>query len=163
MNVLLVVDLCPRFKEKGRGSHFKRITKFAREAKQNGYDLVYATVCKNTPKSPFFRYNSWIQHVDEIDKLEFNYDALFVKESYGLNQSSNGVSDYSKLNKDYHYDIIGYDTEGCVLKVATDMFDRGFDFSVLTQYCFSSGGRKFHKIGLAVMRRLLGSALHDNR
>ena len=42
------------------------------------------------------------------------------------------------------------------MKVALDLFDRGYAFHVLTDYCYSSTGEEEHRRGVAVLRDLLG-------
>ena len=148
MKILLAVDLQKEFMDKD--GQYERILAFARS--HTGYDRVYATVCKNSPDSPFVKYDNWHSCLDGVMPLEFNADRVFEKYAYGL-------PDYSLLDKDNEYHIIGFNTDACVLKVALDMFDRGYDIKVLTEYCYSSNGYDHHMNGVVLMQRLMSKAV----
>ena len=55
-----------------------------------------------------------------------------------------------------HIFIFGADTDCCVLKTATDIFEQGLMPIVLAEYCDSNAGPKSHEAGLLVMGRLIG-------
>lgn len=55
-----------------------------------------------------------------------------------------------------HIFICGADTDCCVLKTATDLFEQSVMPIVLTEYCDSNGGPESHKSGIMVMDRLIG-------
>lgn len=150
MKVLLVVDLQPEFRDKE--GQYERILDFVKKAKLNGYDRVVATMCCNSPDSPFVKYNNWFDCLNGCMPLEFNSDKVIVKYSYGL-------PDYSRLSKNNTYDIIGFNTDACVLKIAMDMFDRSYDIRVLTKYCFSSSGLVQHKSGVKLLKHLMSDAV----
>jgi nicotinamidase-related amidase len=146
MNILLAVDVQEEFRD--QDGRYERIVSYI---KRDGgrYDRVYATMCANSPDSPFVKNNVWLDCLDGVKPLAFSPDKTVVKYSYGC-------LDYQWLNKENHYDIIGFNTDCCVLKVALDLFDRGYDFRVLTEYCYSSDGASEHQRGVAVLRSLLG-------
>lgn len=148
MNILLVVDLQREFYEDS--GNYERILNFVKTTKN--YDKIYATRCSNSPDSPFMKYNNWEDCLDGVLPLEFNADTVFEKQTYGL-------SDYNQLDKSNHYDVIGYNTDACVLKIALDLFDKGYDFNVLTEYCYSSEGEEHHKNGVELLRRLMSDAI----
>lgn len=150
MKVLLVVDLQPEFKD--NEGQYERILNFVRNAKKNGYQRVVATMCCNSPDSPFVKYNNWFDCLDGCMPLEFNSDKIIKKYGYGL-------SDYSHLSKKNTYDIIGFNTDACVLKIAMDMFDKCYDIRVLTKYCFSSSGSVQHKSGVKLLKHLMSDAV----
>ena len=52
--------------------------------------------------------------------------------------------------------ILGFDTECCVLTTATDFFESGIRPFVLTYYCGSHDGDRFHNAGLISMEHLIG-------
>lgn len=150
MKVLLVVDLQKEFMDKE--GQYQRILQFARNAKRNGYDAVIATMCCNSKDSPFVKYNNWFDCLDGCQPLEFPADKVIKKYGYG-------ISDYRVLSKQNKYDIIGFNTDACVLKIAMDMFDKSYDFRVLTKYCFSSSGSAQHKSGVKLIKHLLSDAV----
>lgn len=147
MKVLLVVDLQPEFRD--NDGQYERILEFVRTTKN--YDRIIATKCFNLSSSPFIKYNAWHDCLGEVKELEFTPYYIIGKSTYGL-------VDYDILDKDWEYDIIGFNTDSCVFKIAMDMFDRKYDFKVLTQYCYSSNGLKNHLRGKDVLRANLGTA-----
>ena len=52
--------------------------------------------------------------------------------------------------------IAGVDTDCCVLKIATDLFENNIRPVVLTNYCGSNGGSESHLAGIICMKRLIG-------
>lgn len=146
MNILLAVDVQKEFRD--QDGRYERIVSYIQNA-AGKYDRVYATVCANRPDSPFVKNKVWFDCIGGVEPLAFQPDAAFVKYGYGF-------LDYSWLSPEDHYDIIGFNTDCCVLKVALDLFDRGYDFHVLTEYCYSSSGGEEHRRGVAVLKDLLG-------
>ena len=145
--ILLAVDVQPEFADKD--GNYERILKFI---KDGDYDEIVATQCVNSKDSAWVKYQDWTKLMDGAKPLEFDYDRKYEKKGYGLD-------DYSVLKKDAHYDIIGFNTGACVLKIALDLFDRGYDFFVLTAYCYSDSGEEHHKKGLWTLNNLLGKAV----
>lgn len=146
MRILLAVDVQHEFQD--QNGRYEKIVSYIKNASSE-YDFVYATVCANKPDSPFIKNEVWFDCMNGVEPLAFSPDKIFVKYGYGF-------LDYNWLDPENHYDIIGFNTDCCVLKVALDLFDRGYDFSVLTEYCYSSSGEEEHRRGVAVLRDLLG-------
>lgn len=146
MKILLAVDVQREFRD--QDGRYDKIISYIKSA-AGQYDLIYATVCANKPDSPFIKNKVWFDCVNGVEPLDFSPDEVFVKYGYGF-------LDYSWLDPKNQYDIIGFNTDCCVLKVALDLFDRGYEFHVLTDYCYASGGEEEHLRGAAVLRDLLG-------
>lgn len=147
MKVLLVVDLQPEFRDSD--GQYDRILKFVRTTKD--YDKIVATKCYNDVDSPFIKYDCWHDCLGKVEELEFKPDETIAKISYGL-------TTYSLLSLKHSYDIIGFNTDCCVQKIAMDMFDRGYDFRVLSQYCYSSLGLQAHLRGVESLKINIGKA-----
>ena len=152
MRVLLVVDLQKEFRD--NSGNYERILNFVRTntTSRTDYDLVIALKCSNDMKSAFVKYNAWKECLNGVEDLEFTPDVILHKTSYGL-------GGYNVLSKDNTYDIVGFNTDACVLKVALDLFDRCHDFRVLTKYCYSSSGHEWHEIGIKTMKHLMKDAI----
>ena len=150
--VLVVVDLQKEFGLVVDNEKYYEILDFVNHAKENGYDKVIGTVCKNRADSNFVKSGIWLDCVDKVEPLEFTPDITIDKYGYGLDSIK-----YSKMNKKYEYHIIGYNTDACVLKVALDMFDRGFNVRVLIDKCYSSMGKEQHEIGVKILKDLMGN------
>ena len=52
--------------------------------------------------------------------------------------------------------VLGFDTECCVAMTATEMFESDIRPLVLTRYCGSHDGDKYHNAGLISMEHLIG-------
>ena len=151
MKILLVVDLQAEFADSD--GEYERILNFVKNAIANKtYDKVIATKCLNSENSNFVRYSNWGKMIDGAAELEFTPDTVIEKISYGL-------TDYSILPVDAHIDVVGYNTGACVLKIALDLFDRNYNFTVLSSYCYSSSGLKHHKHGLWTLKNLMENAV----
>ncbi len=145
VRTLIVVDLQREFDDKS--GNFERILDYVKQAKGR----VIATRCINTEDSPFVRYGNWYDCMGSCLPLEFECEKVYDKNGYGL-------LDYSDFAKE-EYEVIGYNTDACVLKIAEDLFDRGYDIIVNTDYCWSSSGEKHHLRGVELMKDLLGTAV----
>lgn len=151
MKILFVVDLQAEFAD--NDGEYERILSFVQDAIQNReYDKVIATKCLNRKNSNFVRYNNWNELINSASQLGFKPDTVIEKVSYGL-------LNYSILPKDALIHVVGYNTGACVLKVALDLFDRDYNFKVLSQYCYSSSGLEHHKHGLWTLRNLMENAV----
>ena len=147
--VLLVVDLQPEFVNDESRDAYKHVLDFVTHTKE--YDQIIATrfVRGNTN---FKRYLDW-EFTSEPKNLEFHPDIIRDKTGYGLSDEQ-----YLQLSRDYHYDIVGCETDACVYKLAMDLFDREFDFSVLYPYVFTSADINSELL-LSLFTRNLGSAV----
>lgn len=151
MKILLTVDLQPEFADKD--GKYEEILHFVQQSiNNNSYDKIIATKCGNKENSNFVKYSNWSELMDNVSELDFKPDIIIKKISYGL-------LDYSFLPKDAEIDIIGYNTGACVLKVALDLFDREYNFKVLSRYCYSNNGLEHHKHGLWTLRNLMENAV----
>lgn len=152
MRVLLVVDLQREFRDSC--GNYERILDYVKGNIRNKskYDIVIALKCSNDMESSFVKYNAWKECLNGVEELEFTPDVVLDKTSYGL-------ANYSVLSKLNTYDIVGFNTDACVYKVAMDLFDRGYDFRVLTKYCYSSSGQEWHEIGIKTMKHLMKDAI----
>ena len=147
MKVLLVVDLQLEFKD--NDGQYERILEFVRTTKD--YDRIIATKCFNLSDSPFIKYDCWHACLDKVEELEFTSYYVICKSTYGL-------MNYDILDRNWEYDIIGFNTDACVYKIAMDMFDRNYTFRVLSEYCYSSNGLESHLRGKDVLKANLGTA-----
>lgn len=145
MKILLAIDVQPEFRDSD--GHYERILSYI-ETHKKDYDAVYATMCGNSLMSPFFKQNVWKDCLDGVKPLDFNPEMAVMKYGYGF-------TDYSWLNPAHEYEIIGYNTDCCVYKIAMDLFDRGYTFKILTGLCYSSSGAEHHERGIAIMKDCL--------
>lgn len=79
--------------------------------------------------------------------------AVFDRFSYGLRQEHIAqLKKYPVLS----WDIVGCDTEACVLSTCYNLWDNEIQFRVLMDLCHSSGGKKYHEAALTIMGRSFG-------
>ena len=149
MRLLLVVDLQKEFSDRCKSKYDEIIGWVTNHS--NEYDSVVATRFMNKPNSPFIKYLG-CNKMQSVRDLEFKCDTIIDKCSYGL-------QDYSWIPEKYSIDIVGMDTDACVLKIAFDLFDMGKDFKVLSNLCWSSGGETAHNNAVSLMRRQLGDGI----
>lgn len=98
--------------------------------KNSNYDLVIGTYFKNSKTSNFYKMLDWLECMGTSkDSVEYNYDILYAKNTYAFYLSD--------TYKDWDIDIIGQDTDACILATCFDLFDRGFKFNVLSDYIYT--------------------------
>lgn len=54
-----------------------------------------------------------------------------------------------------HIDVVGFDTDACVMAAAVNLFDAGYDFDVLGEYCASTNGPDYHEAGMKIINKVL--------
>lgn len=156
--VLLVVDLQPEFRDKD-GVYEECVnfvnTQFAKAPRI--FDEIIATKCRNYKGSNYEIMANWQDCMNSCEELAFPADRVIEKTGYGLDcyeEAGRAV-----LEKDALYMIIGFNADACVLKVALDLFDRGYTFCVATDKCGSSSSEAHRQRGIDVMKSLIPNAL----
>lgn len=144
--ILLVIDLQPAFAVE---PNYGKIIQYIKEHKTE-YDMVIATRFINHKDSPFVKKLGFDIAMAR-EKLEFPYDILLGKPTYGC-----GEGLCNKTLKGNQVTVIGCDTDACILATCFEMFQYGVDFHVLADYCYSSGGDDYHKSALAFIERNFG-------
>ena len=155
MRYLLVVDLQQEFVKDKQGQ--KVYDKCLRYIKDNrhSYDAVVAAVYKN--EGDFInmqRLLRW-EEMKTIKSLDFTPDKSILHNGYS-------ARDFLNFNKYDQVDVIGFDTDACVLSMCFDLFNVGCNIRIIADGCWSSGGKEMHKHGLAIMRRQFRRAVDEN-
>jgi len=158
-SILIVVDLQNGFI---RYDHMKDVSgKIVELSNRHLFDYVIATRFLNREGSQYTEMLNWRKlltspDVDLVDGLY--WDTVVDKNIYScLNEEF--LAFLQKINdgeKPTHIFICGVDTDCCVLKTATDLFENGIMPLVLVDYCNSNGGPDSHLAGQLVMSRLIG-------
>lgn len=158
---LIVIDVQKGFVNKITKPVIKKIQTYI-NAQWTSYDLIIFTQYKNHSKSNFVKNMAWHGFMtkkenDLVDEVKdfVNRDNLFIKDTYG------SFVDDRVLNSLKEYDIqqvelVGFDTENCVLTFARDAFDRGFKVVVLKDLCASHAVPKLHKAALEIIEENIG-------
>ena len=154
MKILLVVDLQIEFVKDSYGKTvYEKCLKYIKTHRYD-YDKVYAVFYRNQGCENMQRYVHWYEMSDSIQPLDFQSDSFFPHSGYAV------LAYPFEWGKD-SVDVIGFDTDACVLNTCFDLFNRDIAFRIIADGCWSSGGEKYHKIGLEVMRRQFGDALDE--
>lgn len=157
--ILIVVDMQNGFTSYKQTKELKN--KVIDLVNTKTFDYVIATKFINKEDSQFVKILNWNRlknspETDLIDGLNANY--VFSKNIYTC--CNKEFLDLLKTVNDNaiptHVFICGADTECCVLKIATDLFENNIMPLVLVNYCDSNGGKEAHDAGLKVLLRMTG-------
>lgn len=160
-NILILVDMqngFTRYKEANK--LIKRVEMLLRT---NSFDYVVATKFMNYKNSMYEKIFDWHELISEEDRdlcrnIKDYVDEVIEKTVYTC-VNSHFLQRICQLNDGTFPEklfIAGVDTDCCVLKIATDLFESNIRPIVLTQYCGSNGGPESHLAGLVCMKRLIG-------
>ena len=158
-NILIVVDMQNGF---NRYEQTNKLAKKVVELTTSGiFDTVIATRFLNREGSQYTRIINWhrLMNSPDIDLIEgIVADEIVDKFVYTC-----VTKDFINLLKKHndgeipsHVFICGADTDCCVMKTATDIFEQAIMPIVLIDYCDSNGGPESHNAGILVMNRLVG-------
>lgn len=158
---LIVIDVQKGFINKNTKDVVLKIKKYISRNK-NKYDLVVFTQYKNHKDSNFVKNLDWYgfmskDETDLVDEIsEFvNKENIFVKYTYG-SFVDNKLYNLLKKHKIEKVELVGFDTENCVLTFARDAFDRGMEVVVLKDLCASHSNKKLHKAALEIIEDNIG-------
>lgn len=158
-NILIVVDIQNGF-NRYEQTHVL-VDKIIKLTNSGLFDKIIATRFRNREGSQYTKFLNWhrLMESPDIDLVEgIKADEVVDKWVYTC-ITDEFMSLLKKLNDGEmptHIFICGADTDCCVLKTATDIFEQGLMPVVLTEYCDSNAGPKSHEAGLLVMGRLIG-------
>lgn len=158
-NILIVVDIQNGF-NRYEQTHVL-VDKIIELTNSGLFDKIIATRFRNREGSQYTKFLNWhmLMESPDIDLVEgIKADEVVDKWVYTC-ITDEFMSLLKKLNDGEmptHIFICGADTDCCVLKTATDIFEQGLMPVVLTEYCDSNAGPKSHEAGLLVMGRLIG-------
>ena len=153
MRYLYVIDLQHDFVKGADGRYV--YTKCLEFINSHGadYDAIIAPVFIQNPTENinFARFIDY-DGCKVYTPLEFAPDKIIYHSGY--------TGYVNALNVNDQVDIIGFDTDACVLSTCFDLFNHNVNFRILSEYCYSSGGKNAHRAGLAIMKRQFGKALN---
>lgn len=161
-NALLIVDVQKEFltdTTRDRVPEIQRLTETGR------YDCCILTYYKNTLQSPFYN------RLHRYSGLDACSDSLLIHPPAGLPTVVEEKTTYGLPHQDLprlvgqcsHIDLVGFDTDACVIASAITLFDEGYDFDVLGEYCASTNGRDYHEAGMKIINRVLARQLEPER
>ena len=160
--ILLVVDAQRGFV---RDSYTQSVGRDIIDAIDTGvFDGVIATRFKNAYGSSFERFMDWhfmcssSPDIELIDGIAERSDVIMDKYTYGC-VNATFMQQLRSLCGGQLPDMVyisGFDTDGCVLASAVQLFEIGVRPVVISRLCASSGGITYHEVGLRCLKRLIG-------
>lgn len=154
---LLVVDIQDGF----LNDNTYHVLDYIRDKIQNStYDYIIATQFVNHPDSPYVHFLNWDEmmsgdvdtHIDEI--VASHADTIITKLTYSC---GNELLD---ILSDHHIDsvdIVGIDSDACVLSTALFLFDHHIDIRVDSNGCASVAGEEMHQAAMMILQRNIGA------
>lgn len=129
------------------------------------FDYVVATRFENHDNSIYGKLFNWHRLKTEEDtKLSRDFEDyadIVVNKTVYTCVNSHFLQRICQLNDGNYPEklfVCGADTDCCVLKIATDLFEYNIRPIVLTNYCDSNGGPESHAAGITCLKRLIGEA-----
>ena len=125
------------------------------------YSPVLFTRFVNSADSPYRNLLGWhacsespeTELVEELSSLA-RAENVFSKD--GLTGMPDELSNRLLNDAIQQINMVGLDTDMCVLKIALDAFDRGIEPVILVDCCASTAGLQAHLAGLAILSRNIG-------
>lgn len=127
MKILLAVDLQKQFK----GGQYDSCLEYI-ESHRVEYDKVIATLFVNDKyiNPNYIKKLGWKDCQNAtVEDIEFKTDQIIVKHGYGLPSDIFGKKD--------RVDIIGCETDACILAICFSLWDDGISFNVLWDYVYT--------------------------
>lgn len=152
--LLLVVDAQKAFLNEDTEKIFEKIKELV---KSKSYSYIVYGKFINHKDSPFYNklgYKYCIDYDNQGLVLDTEGNKVIARDKYSL--FTKELVDYIISNNIENVYICGFDTDACVYKTALDLFENNFNVYVLSDYCFSSGGFKFHQYGIELLKRQIG-------
>lgn len=160
-NILILVDMQTGFTQCPQTN--KLVMKIKNLLSLNLFDIVIATQFMNYKNSVYEKLMGWKSLQSDADRSIRSELIPYINEvvykSVYTCVSSSFIQRICQLNGGTYPKelfITGVDTDSCVLKTASDLFENNIRPIVLTEYCQSNGGQEFHEAGILCMKRLIG-------
>lgn len=152
--LLLVIDCQKAFINSYTEKYIKKINDLIRNSE---YSNILFTKFKNNNRSPFYnllKYEKCLNDDDCKIMLDYNNAKILEKETYSAVNKE--LLEYISENNIDEIYLCGFDTDGCVLKTAFDLFENNKKTYILQDYCMSCGGEKYHNEAIDILKRSIG-------
>ena len=125
------------------------------------FDPVLYTRFVNSPGSPYQTLLDWHACVgppetELVEELSPFAEQRNIYTKHGLTGMPNELSARLRSDGLRQINVVGLDTDMCVLKIAMDIFDQGIEPIILVDCCASTAGLQSHLAGLAILSRNIG-------
>lgn len=153
--LLLVIDCQKAFINNYTEKYIKKINDLINNST---YSNIVFTRFKNNKQGPFYNILEYKKCFDDDDcKLMINYNNAKVIEKETYSAVNKKLLEYIDKNNIEEIYLCGFDTDGCVLKTAFDLFENNQKTYILQDYCMSSGGENYHNEAIDILKRSIGN------
>jgi nicotinamidase-related amidase len=146
--------------------------RIARLIDTHDFEPILFTRFVNTPGSPYQRLLDWHAcagppETDIVPELAAYATQANVFDKLGLTGMPTALAERLERDRIDEINVVGMDTDMCVLKIALDLFDADIEPIVLVDCCASTAGLQAHLAGLSILSRNIGpfqlrlTRLHD--
>ncbi len=171
--ILLIIDLQKQFKDEC--GEYEKCIDFVKAHTDDCY--ILGTVFFNTEGSLYEKHLDWTdckdlqKYPDKIlEYIEYPFSKLIFKSGYGINSCENldiTLEEIFKIvsekqncdNPKIRFNIIGCDADACVLATAFNLWDKGYEFRILTDYIYTTAKDLNKKDILLLMLRNFGDCV----
>lgn len=172
--ILLIVDVQKEFADDDNNRHdYNKVIQFIKENGNLGsYDKIISTGFRNG-ENPNFRHNlrwygcekSNLQSLEYLDDIDNSLHTVIFKDGYS-DRSDCVVSAIKNFNntipENAEIDIIGCDLDACVMAICFQLWDAGFSFKVLTEYCYITAKDFTKEDVIKIMKRNFGQCIIED-
>jgi hypothetical protein len=156
MKILLVIDIQKQFAD--NDGEYDKIIDFCNNNRDN-YDVILPTVFKNEKGSNFMKhlnYNDCVDSKNGDNAILPKTVNVEIKSGY----ASKKILDICNKQEDI-IDIVGCDSDACIMATCFKLWDAGYDFRVLSQYIYSSNDKYgfTNDNVIEIMRRNFGNCV----
>ena len=162
--ILLVVDLQKQFRDKD--GQYDKCLQYINDHKGE-YHRIIGTVFRNHDASMYEKHLGWSSCKDvTLSDIEYEYDEIIWKCGYSanINDAFSCIVDkycgeFSPTPCTVSFDIIGCDADACVLATAFALWDRRYDFNILSDYIYTTAHDIKKEDILKIMKRNFGECV----
>lgn len=152
-SLLLVIDMQEAFINENTEHLIEKVEKLIHS---NHYNYVVFTRFINTSDSRYVRELNYDGCLGEDKTLVISSDNYPVFDKTIYSAMNDELKDYIRKNNIDKIYLCGIDTECCVLKTSFDLFENGYDFYILKDYCACMFGDLRHHNAFQILERNIG-------
>lgn len=158
--LLLVIDMQNGFVNHNSDHVIANVVRLLETFQSSSLPVAF-TRFRNYDNSPWVRWIKWTRfitgpEIELIASLQPPQGPVFDKTTYtSLTPELLAFTEKSGVDT---FVLCGIATDGCVLKTAVDVFERGLQPVVLADACASHAGTAVHDAGLLLIRRFIGTS-----
>lgn len=148
---LLIIDVQDK-----SNPNYQKCIDFAKEH-QLHYGAIYATIFSTTEKPNMFHKKLCYHKCDNVDitLIESDYNGLDIhfitKDTYTAN-----ILKYLNPDKTKRIDIIGCDSDACIMATAFYLWDNNIDFNILSEYVYTDNKEVSNETIIKLLKRQFG-------